>query len=257
MLFDFKVNRYLFFLGMILLFIATYVLVSIFDADTLTVLIVSLAFIFILNFTMKKVANSMYKYMHQLLYIYADAEGYYEQVKSLYKSGLKNRKLLLAAKKQNMVLASLFAGDIDEASILNKELLNAYKDELEKHSQMRFSQRLIESLIHLFIYNKDLLDEAMKQLEEEIETLNPQTKEYVLTNDYSIYTLIKKTKTYLDQDTIDESTLIEDLKEKPAFLVSGITYALLKNNKLSSPVDETLQRKEGNTMFFKDKTITF
>ncbi|MFW5865150.1 MAG: hypothetical protein ACOCUE_03710, partial [Candidatus Izemoplasmataceae bacterium] len=229
MLFDFKVNRYIFFIGMVLLFLATYFLVSYYDANTYTVLLVSLAFIFILNFTMKRVANSMYKYMHQLLYIYADAEGYYEQVYSLYKGGAKNRKTLLAAKKQNMVLASLFAGDLKQAGLLNTELLDMFKSDLEKQPQMRFSQRLIEAIMHLFTYNKEMLNESITRLEEEIERLNPSTKEYVLTNDYSIYTVIKIAKSFLEKDEVDSLEVKESLKDKPAFLVSSVVYALLKN----------------------------
>ena len=257
MLFDFRINRILFFIGMLILFALTYYLVIVHEVSSTIILIVALVFVFAMNFTMKRVANNMYRYMHQLLYIYADAEGYFEQVHMLYKRSSRGRKLLQVAKTQNLVMAYLFAGDFEEASTLNQALLEKYQTAIYEQSQMRFSQKLIDTMLVLFNYDPVAFEQAYRILEEEIETLPPDTQEYVKTNDYSIFYMIKQLKQHFEAETILVETLEEMYKDANEFLKTAVIYTLLRNDKITYTIPESLKRKDGNTLFYKDNERKF
>jgi hypothetical protein len=257
MLLDFKINRIIFFIGMIILFGITYYLVTVHEASTGMILVVALVFVFVMNFTMKRVANNMYRYMHQLLYVYADGEGYLEQVESLYKRSARGRKLLQGAKLQNLVMAYIFAGDLVKANELNDTLQNKFGNAIQQQPQMRFSQKLIDVMLVMFDYEKEAFNEKFENLGKEVDTLQAETQEYVKNNPYSIYYMIDKTKSFIETETITLEELEEALKDENEFLKTSVIYTLSRLDKLSFDIPETLSRKDGNTLFYKDNERKF
>lgn len=252
MIFDFKMNRIIFGVGMGILFAITLVLVVVFEVDLFTILLLSAVFILTLNILMKRVANRAYQHVHQLLFIYCDAESYLEHVQALYKSGSRARKIFTGVKWQNVIMAYVFTGDFDKAEAEYAAFKESFGEMAESQGSMRFSHLIIEALLALFQYDLPRLDAALERLEGDIERLKGPSQQYVRENPYSVYYMIRRAKDLLESDPLDTHALVHEIEEANEFLRTCLLYLLLKYEKVDETLMQPFNRVEGNTLFFLD-----
>lgn len=252
MIFDFKMNRLIFGIGMGILFALTLVLVVVFAVDLFTILLLSAVFILMLNILMKRVANRAYQHVHQLLFIYCDAESYLEHVQALYKGGSRARKIFTGVKWQNVIMAYVFTGDFAKAEAEYQTFKEQFGQMAEGQGSMRFSHLIIEALLALFQHQLPRLETALERLEGDIERLKGPSQQYVRENPYSVYYMIHRAKTLLESDILDTHALVHELQEANEFLRTCLLYLLLKYDKVDETLVQPFNRMERNTLFYLD-----
>ena len=257
MIFDFKMNRLIFGVGMGILFALTLVLVTVFEVDLFTILLLSAVFILTLNILMKRIANRAYQHVHQLLFIYCDAESYLEHVQALYKSGSRARKIFTGVKWQNVIMAYVFTGDFIKAESEYVSFKEAFGPMAENHGSMRFSHLIIEALLALFQNDLPRLESALERLEDDIERLKGPSQQYVRENPYSVYYMIRRAQDLLKKDHIDTHALVQELEEANEFLRTCLLYVLLKYEQVDETLVQPFNRMERNTLFYLDTQRKF
>ncbi|TVP94239.1 MAG: hypothetical protein EA374_07415 [Acholeplasmatales bacterium] len=257
MIFDFKTNRLIFGVGMGILFALTLVLVAVFQVDLFTILLLSAVFILMINILMKRVANRAYQHVHQLLFIYCDAESYLEHVLALYKRGSRARKIFTGVKWQNVIMAHVFTGDFDEAEKQYEAFKETFGQMAEGQGSMRFSHLIIEALLAVFQHQTTRLEAALERLEGDIDRLKGPSQQYVRENPYSVYYMIRRAQAFLESDDLDTHALVHELQEANEFLRTCLLYILLKHDKIDETVAQPFTRMERNTLFYLDTQRKF
>ncbi len=253
MVYDFKINRILFYVGWIGYLLMVPVLLYVVELEVFQVILLGFIFIFGLRIIMRRNTSRAYQAMHQRLYLYGEAKEHLESVESIYRRPTSSKRIFQAVRLQNYAMANVFAGDFALAKKVNEDLKENYTDSYQNQPSMRFSSALIDVLIHLFELDKEALDQAFAHLQEELETLQEQHRENVKTNPYSVYYMINLTKTFIEKDTLTLEDVENELLDKGEFLKTCVLYTLYTNEILSASERTTFTRSEGNTMFYKDE----
>ncbi len=252
MIFDFKANRIIAILGVFLLLIIT---LAMSNAETggIMIVLVTLIYVFILARIMKSVASNGYRAIHQKLFVHADAKGYLEDVERLFKT-TKRKKDFEGIKLQNLIMAYVFAGDFDKAREYQQLFLKEFEDQLNRHDSVRFSKGMIETLIVLFDYNEDLFLEAYNRLNEQLNTMQPETIQHVRENPYSIFYMITRLKEMIiDENDVTVDKVKELVNEANEFLKASVLYMVFRNNYLDATYVNEFEKTPGNTMFYRDQ----
>ena len=254
MVYDFKINRILFYVGWIGYLLMVPVLLYVVELQVFQVILFGFIFIFGLRIIMRRNTSRAYQAMHQKLYIYGEAKEHLEAVESIYMRPPSTKRIFQAVRLQNYAMANVFAGDFETAKNVHDELKENYKESYENQPSMRFSSALIDVLVHLFQYDKALFEEAFNHLQSELESLQEQHRENVKNNPYSVYYMINLTKHFIDQKNLSISDVESELLDKGEFLKTCVLYTLYTNGFLSSSDTTTITRSETNTLFYKDET---
>ncbi len=251
MVFDFKVNRIIFVVGIILLF-ALNMFVLRQDGGLFTVIAVSLLFVIVISFIMRRVASQHYRQIHQLLFIDADARAYHDAVAKLAKKAPKKNQAFYAVKLQNLIMAAIFAGDYARAKVLRDEFKEISSEIPATQSSNRFSETLIDTLIPLFEGDQTLFSQNLAEVDKEVANLKPENREYVENNPYSIYYILKSIASVLNEDPLDEEKLKADLSEANEFMKSCVLKALENHDRVDQTFVGSFTFSEQNTMFYDE-----
>ncbi len=253
MVYDFKINRILFYVGWIGYLLMVPVLLYVVGLEVFQVILFGFIFIFGLRIIMRRNTSRAYQAMHQKLYIYGQAKEHLEVVEEIYKRPTSNKRIFQAVRLQNYAMANVFAGDYETAKTVQEELKEKYKESYENQPSMRFSSALIEVLINLFNYDKEAFNEAFEHLQSELEVLQEQHRENVKNNPFSVYYMINLTKQFIEQPKLTIQDVEKELLDKGEFLKTCVLYTLYTNNFLDSNETTTIIRSEDNSLFYKDE----
>ena len=254
MVYDFKVNRILFYVGLIGYLVMVPLFLFVLNLEVFQIVLLGFLFVFGLRIIMRRNTSRAYQLMHQKLYVFGQAKEHLETVTEIYQRPKSNKAIYQAVRIQNYAMANIFVGDFDEAKKAQEELNEGYIETISNQPSLRFSLSLIDVLIQLFTNNRTAFDESMEKLKEALNAFPEKHRENIENNPYSVYYMIQLTEKFITQKSLKIEDVEEELEDKGTFLKTCVLYTLYTHNYLSSSETTKIIRESDNSLFFKDES---
>jgi|GEM_PF-5672167 len=213
MIFDFKKNRLILLLGMIVGSIVVVVL-TLQQSDTQTMVLAIAFMMFFLWFILRRMTIKEIQDLQQLFMIERDAYQFKMAYDHLLRKGTAFDKRWVITKHQNYILGAIFNGDEEDARFVLDELEKHYGQTLHKQPVYHYLDAVIKGLISLYYEETPNIIESINIINERFDALPAQMQKQMESNVNSFHRFFK---------TLDETVFIPDAVDIEAFNVQTQT----------------------------------
>ncbi len=232
MIFDFKKNRIIFVIGLILTLLAAVILLQ-FDANPENIFIASAIAALIIWVVLRKTTVHEMQQLQIKFMLHCDPKAFKEAYIKLLTKGFSYDKRWTITKHQNAILGSIFSGDQETSKYYLEILESRHSQTLEKQPIYRYSHAVTQALYAVFYEDKDAIFKRLEALKHAFEKLPATAKKTIERNINGFHYWFELVEAHILSDTIDTETFVEKLIElSPFFQISG--HYLLKRFNLET-----------------------
>ncbi len=221
MIFDFKRNRIIFVVGLVMTLLAAVVLLQI-DANPENIFIASAIAALIIWVILRKTTVHEMQQLQIKFMLHCNPTAFKEAYVKLLTKGFSYDKRWTITKHQNAILGAIFSGDQTTAKHYLDLLESRHSNTLEKQPIYRYSHAVTQALYAVYYEDESVIFNRLESLKSAFEKLPATAKKTIEKNINGFHYWFELTERYVLNDSTDTDKFVEKLKElSPFFQISG------------------------------------